>query len=117
MAALRKGLKNVRKMLLLGTEEKITKSKHANGIAITVDSDGDDIIEAAKMASVDLNLGLPKAQLREKRIEREFMASAITFGQAVPGGLECHNFAEELSITTLSSNVSVACVSIRDQTY
>ncbi len=105
------------KCFSLEQRKKITKSKHANGIAITVDSDGDDIIEAAKMAGVDLNLGLPKAQLREKRIEREFMASAITFGQAVPGGLECHNCAEELSITMLSSNVSVACVSIRDQTY
>ncbi len=105
------------KCFSLEQRKKITKSKHANGIAITVDSDGDDIIEAAKMAGEDLNLGLPKAQLREKRIEREFMASAITFGQAVPGGLECHNFAEELSITMLSSNVSVACVSIRDQTY
>jgi hypothetical protein len=54
------------------------------------------------MAGEDLNLGLPKAQLREKRIEREFMASAITFGQAVPGVLECHNFAEELLITSIS---------------
>jgi hypothetical protein len=105
------------KCFLLEERKKITKSKYANEIVVTVNSDGDDIIEAAKMAGVDLNLGLPKAQLQEKRIEREFMASAITIGQAVPGGLECHNFAEELSITTLIFNVSVACVSIRDQTY
>ena len=84
--------------------QKITRSKYANGIAVTTATGADDIIEAAKLAGVDLNLGLSPSQLREKKIERELMETAITFGQAEPGGLECHNFEEELSLTTLSSN-------------
>ena len=96
--------------------QKITRSKYAHGIAVMTDNDCDDIIEAAKQAGVDLNLGLSATQLREKKMEREFMASAITFGQAVPGGFESHNFADELSLTTLDLNKTASGHSVAENT-
>ena len=84
--------------------QKISKSKYANGVArVKEEEDGDNIISEAKRAGIDLNLGLSATQLMEKRKDKEYDAAAISYGQAMPGAFEGHDFSEELSLTTLNT--------------
>ena len=84
--------------------QKISKSKYANGVARVKDEeDGDNIISEAIRAGIDLNLGLTATQLKEQRKDKEYDAAAISYGQAMPGAFEGHDFSEELSLTTLNT--------------
>ena len=69
----------------------ITRSKYSQGVAKITDEICNDIITAGRSAWIDLDLALSPAQRSEKHQEKEFEATAISYGQIKPGEFEGHN--------------------------
>ena len=94
----------------------ITRSKYSQGVAKITDEICDDIITAARVAGIDLDLALSPAQQREKQQKTEVEATAISYGLIKPGDFEGHNFEEEQSLTTLNTKRSKMARSLASNT-
>ena len=98
--------KRFRKCFLTDQLKKITRSKYNKvaGYAVVEEEQCDDKIRAAEEAGVNTLLGLSQQAIQERHQNREYNASAITYGEVKEGAMEAHNFTDKLSLTTTRTN-------------
>ena len=70
------------KVFTMDQNRKVTGSKFSKktGMAVVKEEEGDDIIRAAQLMSIDTSLGRMASQRKESRDNKEFDASQIAFG-------------------------------------
>ena len=98
--------KRFRKCFLTDQLKKITRSKYNKlaRYAVVEEEQCDNIIRAAEEAGVNTTLGLSQQAIQERHQNREYNASAITYGEVREGAMDAHNFTDELSLTTTKTN-------------